>query len=428
MSAATIRTNYHDIYLAVGVAVAVHVAIFFILVLLALVDILVDPVKEVSEPKPKPKPVPAEVTHETVQLNAEFFQQMRAAAALLPNAPGGVTPPEGEPVEAKLTTDPDPVIPPAADPEPDPEVADEPEPINVPAPSRFEKTEVEQESEKPEEASLIGERNTQEASEDPAVEEGPELPTQEGEVRNDNEVEILESRFEEGEEPGAKAAEEAQAPIPGVEEGEENGTGTPGLEVESENAEQGKPLEDPLQTSPNQIDVPTEPRKDVEEELPNQESSNKTDSEQARKGVPGEEPVEKEVEEDPKEAGFRTEAFRTKIRGSIKRRGKSALNVDKTAVGQYRGKVYREIEKAWRRHCLTYRNHILPGSLTLRFFIDKDGKVSDERYIYIFQTSVIQEGFTVNSVSKTKFPPMPEEVLKELDGEKLPCELDFNFR
>lgn len=425
MSVATIRTNYQDLYIAVGAALAVHIAIFFVLVLLALVDILVDPrEQEKPEPKPEAKPVPAEtVTHETVELNAEFFQQMRAAAALLPDSQGGVTPPVGEPIEAEVPPLNPPPLPPPM--EEDPPV-EEIEPLELPVPDKFLKTEVEQESEKPDQPDFSGERNTEEASEGP-VEEGPELPSQEGEVREDNRVEILESEFEEGEEPGAKSQADPQAPLPGQEEGEENGVGTPGVEAEETEGDQGKSF-DPLRETPNQIEVPAEPRKEVEEELPNRTETTESEAERARKGVPGEEVEENKVEEKPKEAGFRTEAIRTKIRGSIKRRGKSALNVDKTAIGQYRGKVYRQIEKAWRRHCVTYRNHILPGSLTLRFFIDKNGKVSGLRYIYIFQTSPIQEGFTVNSVGKTKFPAMPKEVLKELDGERLPCELDFNFR
>ena len=113
--------------------------------------------------------------------------------------------------------------------------------------------------------------------------------------------------------------------------------------------------------------------------------------------------------------------------GTIRRRGENSLNVENTPIGRYKAKVNRIIEREWQRQCITHRNHILPGILTLRFYLDARGSTSEMRFIDEFQASEIQKGFTVQSVKTPKFPAMPKEVARELGGEALEFRLNFNF-
>ena len=115
------------------------------------------------------------------------------------------------------------------------------------------------------------------------------------------------------------------------------------------------------------------------------------------------------------------------MEGTISRRGQSSLKVDATALGKYKALVNRIIETEWQRRCVMHRDHVLPGILTLRFYVDRNGRVSGLRYLDVFQASAIQKGFTMRAVQQPDLPRMPEEVAKELDGEPLEFHINFHF-
>ena len=71
--------------------------------------------------------------------------------------------------------------------------------------------------------------------------------------------------------------------------------------------------------------------------------------------------------EQGQEGGFDREASRTKLRGTIRRRGESSLEVEDTVKGRFFAEVNREIEKAWQNQCILHRQHILPGVISLTF-------------------------------------------------------------
>ncbi len=388
VSVATARQG--ELFIAVSAAVALHGVAFAALVLLALAEILID------GSSPKTKPPRWEPESVFVELSPDYFQ-----------AP----PPRPEPAKAAEAV-------PA---------------VVAAAPSSDQKaflqTDESQASETtPEQAVFIGERDTRAASEGPAVADAPPLPTQAGEERLRKELNLFDSSFNDGEEPGDKTAAEAapEKPAGGPVEGE-NGEGQP-TEPEEIREEEGGQPRDSLLNSDTQVPVPAargENDEPKEETLP-QEKKNQSEAAASKRGEEG--TAEKPPEELPKKSGFRTESRKTRIRGSLKRQGRSALDVENTPTGRYRAQVYRVIEREWQKQCINYRNHILPGSLTLRFFVDQRGGVSGLRYIYEFQTSEIQKGFSVMSVRQASLPRMPRAVVKELDGEPMECELDLNFR
>ena len=308
----------------------------------------------------------------------------------------------------------------------EPEDRAEPLPLE---PTGFAGTSPEQESEQaPEEAVLIGERNTRAASElAPVKEEGPELPTQDGEETRRN-VSLFDSDFSPGEQEGradpANVEEQTAAgdPETSVEEPAEAQEAT--RPVESV-AKEGMPKDDLLETG-NTVEVPvTEGQAEEEEETLPKEQDSEREASLARQGEGGE--SEQSIKEQVREGGFRTESRKTRVEGTISRQGKSSFDVEATAVGRYKARVNRLIETEWQRLCVVHRDHLHPGILTLRFYVDKRGRVTGLRYLDVVRASEMQKGFTMQSVRQPRLPVMPGEVARELEDEPLEFRINFKF-
>lgn len=125
--------------------------------------------------------------------------------------------------------------------------------------------------------------------------------------------------------------------------------------------------------------------------------------------------------------GFQTKQTKTRIQGSLNASGKGSLNVANTALGRYEAKIFKEIEREWQARNFQFRSHLAPGFITLKFFLDQQGKVSGQQRVDVRGTSGIQWGLVLQSVGEAKIPKMPTEVIKELDGEALELTVTFNY-
>lgn len=397
-----------DYVFAVGTALAVHVFIFLFLVLLALAEILIESVREKEvPPKPEPKPVKEVI----VELSPNILMDMRAAAIpLSPSAasseveiPPVLPEPEALPVKEEV------ILLEERDPE-------------------FMKTAEQQASETaPANPAFIGERDTVAGSELAPSDTGPAVPNQEGEEQKRNELNLFNSKFSDGDNPGDEPTNKQQPEKLAGDPTEESIGSQASTESEEIAVEESGVPKDPLLTNNNVVPVPEEEgkRAEMKEETLPKESKNQKEAEAAKKGEQG--TAEKPPKEQPKKSGFRTEAKKTRMEGTINRRGENSLDVENTPVGRYKAQINRLIEREWQRQCVTHRNHILPGILTLRFYLDARGRTSGMRFVDEFHASEIQKGFTIQSVRSPKFPAMPKEVARELDGEPLEFRLNFNF-
>jgi len=406
VSASTAKQG--DLVFAVGAALALHVLVFLFLVLLALAEILIESVRE---QEPLPRVQPKALKEVIVELSPNILMEMRAAA--IPALPPRTTLPE---VESALA-------PPKA------EVLEEDNVVLLEQRERgFMKTSEEQASEKaPTGAAFIGERDTAAGSELPASEKGPEVPNLDGEEQKNDELNLFDSRFSDGQDPGAEPTNKHQPEnLAGDSSESPEGESVLAEPKEELGEESGRPKDSLLSTA-DDVSVPVEEehREERREETLPKESRNKAEAKVAESGDEG--PAENRPEEDARRSGFRTESRRTRMDGTIRRRGENSLNVENTPIGRYKAKVNRIIEREWQRQCITHRNHILPGILTLRFYLDARGRTSGMRFIDEIHASEIQKGFTVQSVKTPKFPAMPKEVARELDGEALEFRLNFNF-
>lgn len=379
---------------AVVAALALHFVAFGAIVGTTMVDILIAEEEEPEPPELARPDDPDEFKDVVVELDAAALLALREAL---------------EPEEVSETGEPvriDPI---------------ENDPVG------YAKTSPDQESEEaPEGAILIGERNTLAAAElAPAKEDGPELPTQEGEDSVRNERNLFNSDFSPGEEEGRAAPEYVDPQEVAGDPESAVGNSTAPIETDQPEEEKGRAKEDLLE-SRNTVEVPAEEgvQEEKEETLPRRKK-NEREAEVIRKGEDGQsqEPIREQV----KNGGFRTESSKTRMEGTISRQGRSSLKVEATALGKYKARVNRMIETEWQRRCVMHRDHVLPGILTLRFYVDKNGKVSGLRYLDVFQASAMQKGFTMKAVQQPRLPAMPEEVLRELEGEPLEFHINFRF-
>ena len=131
------------------------------------------------------------------------------------------------------------------------------------------------------------------------------------------------------------------------------------------------------------------------------------------------------IQEEPKKDEFSGHSRQTKVVGSISRRGKSSLNVKNSPLGRYQAMVSKAVELQWRRNCEQHRDHIVPGVISIRFYVDQNGRVSGVKFQEVIGANYIERGFTQRAIRQAKLPKMPKPVLKELNGE--PLELIYNF-
>lgn len=308
-----------------------------------------------------------------------------------------------------------------------------PEPeVEPDVPEEFARTSEEQRAARPERPRFMGERDTRATSNAAPDAEAPPLPAQEGEdPRSERDLSTVESDFQDSPlDQGAPAApaEPPAPPVPppGLPMGEAELTG----EREETSVSQAEPVEGARETlleGPNPVDVPVPPAPEADEPEP-------LAAERPRDGVADAsgEVTSAVVEETPRQPrppvqdpAFRSEQRKTAIRGSIGRTGVGSLDVADTPMGRYQAAISKAVELEWQRNCVRHRDFIQPGFLTVRFFVQPDGKVGGVQFLSEMETGQVQKGFTHTSIRDAKIPAMPQALRDELGDE--PLELIFNF-
>ncbi|GHC46651.1 hypothetical protein [Roseibacillus persicicus] len=295
----------------------------------------------------------------------------------------------------------------------------------------------------------FGERSTAAASEGEAAESGLEVPTQDGrEARTPNDMELANSDFSDGDREGAPGQPGEPLPLSETALIQES---IPEPEM-AEQSNEFPELAEPLETPPFEAPEPTEPTAQERLEQAQAKAAELLALDESipvpkeeEKPEPKEETAPEEKIPEPKPAaqsaqmaggvsgnrgldgGFDREATKTRLSGTIRRRGESSLEVEDSVKGRFLAEVNREIEKAWQRECILRREHILPGVLAVSFVVNDTGKVTGFRFDSRIAGGTIQEGFTMRAIQKAKIPAMPAEMKEELDGTQLELNLTFFF-
>src|SRR6266702_936210 len=115
---------------------------------------------------------------------------------------------------------------------------------------------------------------------------------------------------------------------------------------------------------------------------------------------------------------YRRQKERTQIAGNITNRGISSVNALGTPLGRYQKIVADSIGSRWYTYVEQKRDLISIGTLRLRFYVDRSGKV---KALKITENSS-NEAFAnvcVQSVLEANLPPIPEDVANTLPPEGL---------
>jgi len=290
---------------------------------------------------------------------------------------------------------------------------------------RFARTSEDQAGTPDEPTDILGERDTRAASElPPTVGAAPNTPSQDGSnPLHPGHVETVDKTHQDGSVGMDKTGDETETPQEASARKDSNTIDqSPKLEVpEPDDGQSARPKNKHLKEGPI---LPTsddgEGKGTIQDKEKSEQAPKEKPNEGAKKDGKGD-----ATEQDPKKDGFKGLSKKTKVTGSISRRGPSALNVKNSPLGRYQALVSKAVELQWRRKCSEQRDHIVPGVVSVRFYVDKKGAISGVKFQEVIGASYIMTGFTQRAIRQAKLPKMSSSVIKELDGE--PLELIYNF-
>ena len=313
------------------------------------------------------------------------------------------------------------------------ETADEKEAFTEPK-QRFARTSADQEGAPDADTDILGERDTRAASELPATPGAkPNTPAQDGAAPlYPGHVETVSKKYQEGSLGQDAQGEESEVPQEAsASKDDALADDEPQLDVPQpdvivpEEESSSEPKDKHLAVgeelpAPRGDDGDKQMAEDPKEEKSPRERPNEVAHQEAdkKKIVDG-------AEQEPKKSGFRGYSRQTRVTGSINRQGKSALNVKNSPLGRYQALISKAVELQWRRNCEQHRDHIVPGVISIRFYVDQSGGVSGIKFQEVIGANFIERGFTQRALRQVELPKMPESVQEELKGESL--ELIYNF-
>lgn len=329
-----------------------------------------------------------------------------------------------------------------------PAAAPVPEPAEQPS---FARTTPDQEAERPENPSFIGERNTRATSDLPPEAAEPNMPNQEGkESEEEGRYETTVSRLQDGNlahdniarppspddlrdmaigpdspEPmrteAAKAPPPAPPPVPPKKDFLE-GPFPVEREVKDSMPQEPAKVTDPEQPPRDEPDAVAEEAKDLPKDA--EDKRTMADKDRPSQDRPPSRPLPTKVPEEP---GFRGYQYKHRIHGEISSQGRSALDVEDSVLGRYHNVLSRAVEQEWQRNCNRNRDYITPGQILVRFVLESNGKVRSVNFVEEFGVGNIQKGFTSESIRSARIPPFPAELKKQLGNEPLEVTYSFTF-
>ncbi len=116
-------------------------------------------------------------------------------------------------------------------------------------------------------------------------------------------------------------------------------------------------------------------------------------------------------------------AARSAETGSNPNHGPGGVDTLATPAGRYTRKVADMIKFIWYRS-MDARNDAMYGSTLIHCTIDRDGVVIDPK-VATNKADPIFASTALQAVEAARLPAMPEDVVKELDGKRLPMDITF---
>ena len=320
----------------------------------------------------------------------------------------------------------------------------------------------------PERPQFESDRNTLAASELAPSEEGdPNMPTQDG--KDWTFAELAQRDYVDGEfgeptpvpesEPAEAAApipEEAPAEAEPEEAGEPTETPspfrTPGAEAPKEwrgessdeaSAIEERKLESVLKEADDDPSADLAAAERVEEKVdseseveppefvPLADLENRPEVEEA---PPEQEEKEEVVEKRPREpreplpvqppSTFQPHTVKKRSLGTLSSGANSALDAAETPLGRYKKEVDQAVQRSWNIARRARGDFATYGSLKVRFWIDRQGRVVDARVLRKNANAVMVD-FSLVGIKMAKIPPMPEELFDLTQDGRM--DFDYNI-
>jgi outer membrane biosynthesis protein TonB len=124
-------------------------------------------------------------------------------------------------------------------------------------------------------------------------------------------------------------------------------------------------------------------------------------------------------------SAYRRMKERTRVSGNITNRGISAVNALGTPLGRYQKIVVDSVGSRWYAYMDQKRDMVNIGTLRLRFYVDRSGKVKDLK-ISENSSNETFANVCVQSVLEAHLPPIPDDVANTLPPEGLEMD-EFGF-
>lgn len=128
----------------------------------------------------------------------------------------------------------------------------------------------------------------------------------------------------------------------------------------------------------------------------------------------------------PEDDSFSPLTRTSTVRGTISNRGsEDAVDAERTPLGSYMRGVTSSVEKKWHLYRMLKKDAVTYGSLRVRFFVQKNGRVEDLKIISDPRDADPRlADFTLRAIKDAEIPPIPADLLPLLEGERVKIEYD----
>ena len=104
--------------------------------------------------------------------------------------------------------------------------------------------------------------------------------------------------------------------------------------------------------------------------------------------------------------------------------GNAALDVAETPLGHYKKKVDLAVQRSWHRARIARGDFAKFGSLKVRFWVDRSGKIVELKVVRNNADPVMLD-FSISGIRNAVLPPVPEELINRTQDERM--EFDYEI-
>jgi hypothetical protein len=202
------------------------------------------------------------------------------------------------------------------------------------------------------------------------------------------------------------------------EDARQAGVGMPGDFSRSDHASS---VDEVANTQNSELVASRESRAETDNEVPEVASASvqeeiKAPEDDDRKIVagPGNEEAVGELEE--RHQAFQTHTAKKRLAGQLSNIGNPALDVSETPLGHYKKKVDQAVQRSWHRARIARGDFAKYGSLKIRFWIERSGKIVELKVLRNDADPVMVD-FSISGIRDADLPPVPGELIdKTQDG------------